>query len=149
PAPFRAASDRVVIGWTGSSTSQAHLEEFAPVLRRLLRQRDVELRVISDRPPRLPGIPCTWRRWSAASEVAELQQLDIGIMPMPDDEWSQGKCGMKLLLYMALGIPAVCSPVGTNNEIVVPGSNGLFATTEEEWLTAIGTLLDSPAYRTQ
>jgi hypothetical protein len=65
----------------------------------------VELRVHSDREPRLPNIPFIWRPWSAETELEELSQFDIGIMPMPDDEWTRGKCSMKALLYMAMGIP--------------------------------------------
>ena len=77
-------------GWTGSSTSQTYLEQFAPMLRDLLRRRDVELRVHSDREPELPGVPFVWRRWSPATEVDEIAAFDVGIMPMPDDTWSQG-----------------------------------------------------------
>lgn len=138
---------RVVVGWTGSSTSQAHLEMFAPVLKLLTQRRPVEVRVHSDRRPVLAGVDFVWRPWSAETEVQELSRFDIGIMPMPDDSWSRGKCAMKALLYMAMGIPAVCSAVGTNLEVVRHGENGMLASTTEEWLASLEALIDDPALR--
>jgi glycosyltransferase involved in cell wall biosynthesis len=137
----------VVVGWTGSSTSQTHLELFAPVLKQLLERRPVEIRVISDRKPVLPGVPLTWREWSPQSEAEEVGQFDIGIMPMPDDVWSRGKCAFKALQYMAMGVPPVCSPIGTNTEVITHGENGLLAATTEEWLTQLEMLIDKPDFR--
>ncbi len=143
----RPASERVVVGWTGSGTSLTHLEAFAGVLRELLARRPVELRVVSSRPPAIPGLPVTFRRWTTASEVDDLRGFDIGIKPQPDDAWSRGKCAMKELQYMALGIPAVCSPVGGSRESIRDGENGLLAATPEEWLRALVRLADDPALR--
>lgn len=147
PVKENGSNGRVVIGWTGSSTSQTYLEMFAPVLRELVNCRQVELRVHSDREPRLPEIPFTWRPWSAETELEELAHFDIGIMPMPDDEWSRGKCAMKALLYMAIGIPAVCSAVGANCEVIRHGENGLLAKTPEEWRLHIEALINDPDLR--
>jgi glycosyltransferase involved in cell wall biosynthesis len=147
PQKRNRSKGRVVVGWTGSSTSQTHLEMFAPLLRDLTIRRDVELRVISDREPVLPGIDYVWRRWSAKSEVEDLSQFDIGIMPMPDDEWSRGKCAAKALQYMGLGIPAVCSAVGANCEVIQHGENGLLATSEQEWMANLEALIDDAALR--
>ena len=149
PTPRPAPSARVVVGWTGSSTSQAHLEGFAPVLRELARRRSVEVRVISDRKPDLPGLDATWRPWSAvvSADVAELSQFDIGIMPVPDDAWSRGKCATKALLYMAMGTPTVCSPVGANQALVRHDRNGLLASTPEEWLACLERLIDDASLR--
>ena len=148
PVKKNGGSGRVVIGWTGSSTSQTHLEMFAPLLRDLTTTRhDVELRVISDREPLLPGVSYEWRPWSAYAEVDELSHFDIGIMPMPDDEWSQGKCAAKALQYMGMGIPTVCSAVGANFEVIQHGENGLLAGTSSEWKANLESLLDSPALR--
>ena len=118
-----------------------------PVLRDLTARRDVELRVHSDRAPILPGVRFGWRPWSAETELAELSAFDIGIMPMPDDPWARGKCAMKALLYMALGVPAVCSPVGTNCALIRHGDNGLLADTREEWSTALRELIENPPLR--
>jgi glycosyltransferase involved in cell wall biosynthesis len=138
---------RVVVGWTGSSTSQTHLEMFAPLLRELTKRSDVELRVISNREPVLPGIDYVWRRWSPETEVSELASFDVGIMPMPDDEWARGKCALKALQYMAMGIPTVCSAVGANREVIQHGENGLLAATPEEWMANLGLLIDDASLR--
>ena len=147
PVRKNGSNGRVVVGWTGSSTSQTHLEMFAPLLRDLTRRRDVELRVISDREPRLPGVSCVWQPWSAHAETEQLSHFDIGIMPMPDDEWALGKCAAKALQYMAMGIPAVCSAVGANREVIQHGENGLLASTDKEWITNLEALVDSPTLR--
>ena len=147
PVKSARASDRVVIGWMGSSTSQTHLELFAPVLRELVARRNVELRVVSDREPSLPGVPFVWHRWSASSEVEQLAQFDIGIMPMPDDSWARGKCAMKALLYMSMAVPAVCSAVGTNREVIRHGENGFLVTTAEEWINHLEALIDNQTLR--
>ncbi|HWN98999.1 MAG TPA: glycosyltransferase family 4 protein [Blastocatellia bacterium] len=137
----------IVVGWMGSSTSQTHLEAFAPVMRELFTRPGVELRIISDREPILPSVPFVWRRWSPEREVHELAQFDIGIMPMPDDPWTRGKCAMKALLYMSMGVPVICSAVGTNREVIVHGSNGLLASTSEEWVAGLDRLVADPAER--
>src|SRR5262245_40516516 len=142
PSDKTRRNGRAVIGWTGSSTSQTYLEMFAPVLRDLVARHDVEIRVISDREPELPGIPHLWRRWSADTETKDLGVLDVGIMPMPDDSWSRGKCSLKALQYMAMGIPAVCSDIGANREVIRHGENGFLAATPEEWLGYLGILID-------
>lgn len=137
----------VAIGWTGSCTSQAHLESFAPFLREVMQQRDVELHVISDREPELSDVPVIWHCWSPDTEISDLARFDIGIMPMPDDRWSRGKCSMKALLYMAMGIPAICSAVGMNREVIQHGENGFLATTKDEWVLHLNALIDSSALR--
>src|SRR5262249_49443719 len=147
PAYRHSKSRRAVIGWTGSTTSQTYLEMFAPVLRELVARGDVELRVISDREPSLPGIPYVWRRWSADTETYDLRDLDVGIMPMPDDSWSRGKCSLKALQYMAMGIPAICSAVGVNREVIHHGQNGFLAARPEEWVRYLGLLIEDPALR--
>lgn len=143
----RLAGGRLRIGWTGSSTSLAYLEEFAPTLRHLLAKYDFDLLVHTDREPQLPGLPHEWRRWSPETEVEELRRFDVGIMPMPDDAWARGKSAMKALLYMAMGIPAVCSAVGTNVEVIAHGENGLLARTPADWMTGIRVLIESPDLR--
>jgi glycosyltransferase involved in cell wall biosynthesis len=145
----KGSSGRLTLGWTGTSTSQTHLELFAPLLRELCRRRNIEVRVVSDRVPVLPGIDYTWRRWTPESETEELTHFDIGIMPMPDDEWSRGKCALKALQYMAMGIPTVCSAVGANCEVIQHGENGLLASTQEEWLASLETLIENPEFRIQ
>jgi glycosyltransferase involved in cell wall biosynthesis len=147
PAGKSNPQGRVVVGWMGSSTSQTHLEMFASLFAELAARRDIELRVVSDREPVLPGVPFTWRRWSAATEVQDLAQFDIGIMPMPDDPWSRGKCAMKALLYMSVGVPTVCSAVGANCDVIQHGENGFLAATNEDWIEHLEALIDSAQLR--
>ena len=149
PAKKNGSTGKVVVGWTGSSTSQTHLEMFAPTVRHLVSRRDVEFRVISDREPVLPGVPYVWRRWSAETEVEDLSDLDFGIMPIPDDEWARGKCALKALQYMAMGVPAICSPVGANSEVVQHGENGLLAANIDEWTSCFERLVDDAPLRSQ
>lgn len=141
--------ERVVIGWSGSATSQAHLEAFQPVLRRVVPDAPVEFRVYSDRPPQLGALPHTWTPWSPSvqSEVAELRRFHIGIMPMPDDPWARGKCGLKVLQYMAVGAATVSSPVGMNRELIRHGENGLLAATDDEWVACLRQLIADPPLR--
>ncbi len=150
PSRTRHALSGVVVGWTGSHTSQAHLEAVAPMLARFLAENPgARLRVHSDRPPRLPGIAHDWRPWSPLTEAEEISSFDIGLMPMPDDSWSKGKCSMKALLYMAAGSVAVCSPVGHNVEVIQNGVNGVLAATEREWVGALSDLVKNEALRTR
>lgn len=141
---------RVVVGWIGSPTTGSHLRLVEEVLEQVSRDPGIELRLIGA--PRLvleraPSVVV--RPWNAASEEADVASLDIGLMPLPDDEWARGKCGFKALHYMAHGVPPVVSPVGVNAEIVEHGLNGLHATSDEEWLVAIGRLAEDPGLRSQ
>ena len=143
----RSANGRVVVGWTGSATSMTHLERAAPLLRRLVAARPVEIRVLSTRPPDLPDVPVVFRPWTPDNEVDEIRTFDVGIKPMPDDEWARGKCPMKELQYLALGIPAVCSAVGGTREAVRHGDNGYLVSTEDEWMEALLRLVDDASLR--
>jgi glycosyltransferase involved in cell wall biosynthesis len=87
------------------------------------------------------AFPHVARPWKLEDEIEAIEQFDIGIMPLPDDEYSQGKCGFKLLQYMALGIPSVASPIGVNRKIISHGINGFTASTPDEWFTAISALI--------
>lgn len=149
PVENEKTSERIVVGWTGSSTSQYHLEAFEPVLAELIKKRgnDVEIRVISNREPSFKTIPYTWREWSPQTEVKEIAEIDIGIMPTPDDEWSRGKCALKALQYMSLGIPAICTDMGANRDAVNHGENGFLAKSPEQWFNYFETLIDDSQLR--
>ena len=148
-APIRKAREtgRVVIGWTGSATSQAHLEAFAPVLRRIVARHRVEIHVVSARPPDLGGVSVTWKRWTAAREVEDLREFDIGIMPLPDDEWTRGKSAFKALQCMGMGVPVVCSAVGASLELIRHGENGFLVSTPGEWDERLGHLIADASLR--
>lgn len=146
--PKEAKSNKkVVVGWTGSSTSQTHLEMFVPLLREISEKLPIEIHVHSDREPDLADVPYIWHKWAVDNEVEVISNFDIGIMPMPDDEWSQGKCSMKALLYMSLGVPTVCSDIGMNREVINHGENGFLAKTNQDWFQAIQTLVNDESLR--
>jgi glycosyltransferase involved in cell wall biosynthesis len=140
PRAIEPSTAPVVIGWSGSSTTVRHLRTISGALARVAAAAPVELRIMGGE-FELPGAPVTLRRWSSEGEVDELRRFDVGIMPVPDDLWSKGKCGMKALLYMAVGVPTVASPVGVNSAIIREGENGLLAATEEEWVDKLLTLV--------
>ena len=147
PRPSAEGRGGIVVGWTGSATSQTYLEAFVPMLRAVTASRGIELRVLSTREPILPGVPHTWRPWSPATEAEEVAAFDIGIMPMPDEEWARGKCALKALQYMAAALPTVASGIGANREVIEHGRDGLLASTDQEWLECITTLVDDPGLR--
>ena len=93
------------------------------------------------------GMPVEVRPWSEATEAVNLQEIDVGIMPLPDEPFEQGKCGYKLLQYMASGLPSVASPVGANRQIIDEGRTGNLATTQEEWIRALEVLKKDSAKR--
>jgi glycosyltransferase involved in cell wall biosynthesis len=95
----------------------------------------------------IPGLDVVPRRWSSATEAAELTDADVGICWLPEDSWSRGKCGLKVLQYMAAGLPVVANPVGMNRRLVVDGQTGLLASTPGEWADAIGRLAADPTLR--
>lgn len=148
PAAKSARSTRVRIGWSGSPTTSGYLAQIGPVLRRVLERGDVELWVVGDPRFRLDGAPnVTVLPWSREAEIETVGSFDIGIMPLPDNRWTRGKCGFKALLYMSLGVATVASPVGVNRAIVEPGRNGLLASASEEWESALNELVDDAARR--
>jgi glycosyltransferase involved in cell wall biosynthesis len=140
-------SGPVVIGWTGSYSTVQHLDTMRGALKRLAEKESFRLRVIGTAAYECPPVDVEVRRWSADTEVEDLREIDIGIMPLPDDRWSKGKCGMKALQFMAMGIPTICSPVGVNTDIIQDDQNGFIATTEDEWVEKLTRLLRSGELR--
>lgn len=140
---------RIVIGWTGSRTSTVHLLAALPMLQQLQQRFGdrIGFRVISDIAPDLPGLVVDHVPWDADREPEDLAAIDIGIMPMPDDDWSRGKCGFKGLQYMGMGKAVVLSDVGVNSTIVQHGVNGLLARTDAEWSEALGRLVEDAELR--
>jgi glycosyltransferase involved in cell wall biosynthesis len=141
--------DRIVIGWTGSHSTLKYLYHLEKVLQQIQSQfPEVDVMIIADKVPAMKLKRLIFKSWSKESEIQDLMLADIGIMPLPDDEWAKGKCGFKALQYMALEIPSVISPVGVNREIIVNEMNGFLCSKEEEWLTTLERLILNSSLRT-
>ena len=136
------------IVWIGSPSTATYLQILLTPLQQLAKEFKFVLKVIGAK-VNLPGVPTESIEWSEKAEVAELSMSNIGVMPLPDTPWEQGKCGYKLIQYMACGLPVVASPVGANLQIVQNSVNGFLADTTESWLTSLKTLLTDAALRTQ
>lgn len=136
--------------WIGSSSTLRGLEQQADLWNTLGRTLPgLELYVVCDRFPKFPGIKVVPVPWIQKLEATQLASCDIGIAHMPDDNWSQGKCGLKVLQYQAAGLPVVTSPVGVNQQLVQHEVNGFWASTPSEWIVAIGRLMNDPELRTR
>ncbi len=146
PAPY--TERRLTIGWIGSPSTWQFVRPYLPLLADLGRDRGVRFVAIgagsAAAADRFEGM--TLEPWSEATEIASVQAMDIGIMPLPDAPWARGKSGYKLVQYMACGLPVVASPVGVNCSIV-DGSSGFLATDIPEWRAALLRLIDQPELR--
>ena len=139
----------VSIGWCGSTTTVPHFEHAVPALGRV---RDalgdkVTFRLTGDPEYRNAELGIVGKAWALESELSDVQSFDIGIMPLPDDRWTRGKCGLKGLLYMAAGVPAVLSPVGVNREIIGNDEYGRLAGSEDQWVNALVELATDETLR--
>lgn len=130
-----------IIGWSGSLTTQKHLKTVEGALKELRRVVDFRLRIMGGDRLSIPGVEVETRTWTSATEAAEVRAFDVGIMPLPNEEWVQGKSALKALLYMALGVPTVVSPVGVSTGIIDDGRNGFTAATDDEWVSKLSLLL--------
>jgi glycosyltransferase involved in cell wall biosynthesis len=141
-----AVDDTPVIGWTGSHSSVQYLELLRPVFAELAKRHRFRLQVIGAS-FEMSGIDVVLRKWNSSTEAEDLSNVHIGVMPLVDDVWTRGKCACKALQYMALGIPTVVSPVGTNSDVIRDGVNGQLASTNEEWVTKLSALLEREELR--
>jgi glycosyltransferase involved in cell wall biosynthesis len=130
------------IGWIGTPLTARYLELVRPALQALCARGEARVVAIGAGPLNWNDVPLEVRPWSETTEVADLQAIDVGIMPLPDSPFERGKCGLKLIQYMACARPVVASPVGVNVEIVRDALNGFTATTNEEWISALCALKD-------
>lgn len=150
---FRPALPRaerpLTVGWIGSPSTWRYVEPLLPTLLPALAQLGARLRVVGAGPAArgIAGIDAV--DWDEAHEVAELQAMDIGLMPVPDQPWARGKCGYKLIQYMACGAPGIAAPVGVNSVIVDHGVDGFLARTPAEWVEALALLARDPDLRAQ
>jgi glycosyltransferase involved in cell wall biosynthesis len=148
----QSASGSLVIGWTGTHSTLKYLLPILPVLAQLEAEgQEFEFRVISNQPPNFDQHLRSLRfmPWQKATEIADLLTFHIGLMPLEDDPWAQGKCAFKALQYMALGIPALVSPVGMNTEVVQNNMNGYICHDSADWLRCLRQLLTDAKHRQQ
>ena len=149
PVNRELTKKQICIGWSGSITTIKHFEMAVPFLKTLKAKfgEQICIKVIGDKTYKLEQLNIQGINWNKQDELKELNEIDIGIMPLPDDEWAKGKCGLKGLQYMALGIATVMSPVGVNSEIIQDGANGYLASTDQEWFNKISILIESETLR--
>ena len=147
--PGRDADAVVRIGWIGSPTTARYLAAIAPALRQLSSQRRIRLMVIGAGAFVMPGVDVELLPWHEHTEAEMLRRCDIGVMPLADTPWERGKCGYKLIQYMACGLPVVASPVGANRQIVGEGRDGLLAEDDAAWYAALARLCDDSTLRRQ
>jgi len=145
--PAKTDNGPLIIGWTGSHSTVQHLDTLRGALKKLAARENFRLRVIGTPVYECAPVDVEAMRWRAKTEVDDLRPIDIGVMPLPEDKWSKGKCGAKALQFMGMGIPTVCSPVGVNTDIIQDEQNGFLASTEDEWVEKLTRLLRSAELR--
>jgi len=140
---------KLFAGWTGSHSTLKYLDLLVPVIRDLQKKMDFSFLVIADKKPHLNLDDWQFIYWNFETEKEDLAKMDVGLMPLSADAWSEGKCGFKLIQYFSIGIPAIASPVGVNNEIIENGRNGFLCDSTEEWKKALSQLLSDSFLREQ
>jgi glycosyltransferase involved in cell wall biosynthesis len=140
----------IILGWIGTKGNLKYLKKLEPVFE-TIRQRfpQAKLKIVSNDfydPSHLSTIK---KPWKLEEENEDLISFDIGLMPLNDDLWSKGKCGLKIIQYLSVGVPAVCTPVGINSDIIKDGENGFWATNDQEWVDRLTTLIQNQELRYQ
>ncbi len=141
---YPAQQERVTLGWIGDHGSIHYLEKMRPIFERVgEKYPHVELKIVCDTFFDCERMKVIKKNWTSEEEVADLQGVDIGLMPLVEDPWSWGKCGLKIIQYQGVGVPVVCTPVGVNKDLVEDGVNGYWAMTPEEWEKKLSLLIES------
>jgi len=143
----RKKREKISIGWIGSTTTTLYLDQLKNVLRTLAKGYKFYLNVIGTAGYGIEGVETVSKSWRLEREVFDLQDFDIGVAPLENDGWTLGKCGCKVLQYMAVGIPVVASRVGVHGEIIDDGVNGFLADSEEEWIDKLSLLIEDENLR--
>lgn len=136
-------SKQYTVGWTGLSSNYSYFQAIEKPLAKFLEQYDAKLLILSDRPPYFTHIPAKridYRPWSPAIEATVINEMDVGIMPLPDTPWTRGKCSFKMLQYMSASVPVVASPVGMNADVFRYDTVGYPASSSDDWFDALTTI---------
>lgn len=146
-----ATKKKITIGWTGTATTIKHFELAYSILNKVKIKygEKINILLISNKPAENAPFEIEFQPWNKDTEIEDLCKIDIGIMPLPDDQWAKGKCGFKGLQYMALEIATIMSPVGVNSEIISDGTNGFLADSEDEWIQKLCLLIESESLRNE
>ena len=142
-----AAAAPTTLGWTGSYTTLPYLLALEPVLMALQQKYPIRILVICNRRPAFTHLAFEYRPWQAESEIQDIAEIDIGLMPQPDNAWTQGKCGFKLIQYMALGICPVAANSSLHRHILHQGAAGRLCSTAMQWQAVLQELIENPALR--
>jgi L-malate glycosyltransferase len=146
--PGKPSNDNLLIGWIGSHTTLSCLKQIIPVLEKLGKKYKFTLKIVGGGSGiEIPGIKVINQKWALEKDVESFQSLDIGIYPLPDNEWAMAKTPFKTIQYMSVGVPTVASAVGGNREIIQDGVNGFLASCEEEWIQKLSFLIERPELR--
>ena len=138
----------ITIGWLGSSSTLKYLRDLMPTLEKVYqRHPDLQLKIVCDQFVDGIQLPVIKKPWVQEDEDSDLKSFDIGLMPLSDDLWSKGKCGLKILQYYGVGVPVVCTPVGVNRDIVRDGVNGFWAQNETQWEDRLLRLIEKEELR--
>ncbi len=145
---YPVRQEKVTLGWIGDHGSIHYLEKMKPVFEKVAeRYSQAELKIVCDIFFDCERMKVVKKNWTAEEEVTDLQGFDIGLMPLVDDPWSWGKCGLKIIQYQGVGVPVVCTSVGVNKDLVEDGINGYWAMTPEEWEEKLSLLIENPDLR--
>ena len=145
----KSINGQVCIGWSGSTTTIKHFETVIPVLKEIksIYKDKVSFSVIGDGGYTNQALEIKGVDWSKENELKDLSSMDIGMMPLPDDMWAKGKCGLKGLQYMAMEVATIMSPVGVNTDIINHRKNGILAEGQRQWIDSLTELIDNFDFR--
>ncbi|HEU5167826.1 MAG TPA: glycosyltransferase [Chitinophagaceae bacterium] len=139
---------KIVVGWTGTHTTLHNLEVIEGVIPELKKEIDFDFFIISNKPPDW-NFDFIYKQWELETEQEDLLKMHIGIMPLKEGPWFEGKCGFKLIQYLSCGIPTIASPVGVNPKIIHHKENGFIAANKKEWIEYLKILISDPQLRSK
>ena len=147
PALYQKTDHKLTIGWTGSHSTLKYLSIIVPIISKLEKDFDFRFLIICDKKPQFMFDSMEYKVWNIKTEISDLMEIDIGIMPLEIDEWAKGKCGFKIIQYLSLGIPSIATDIPPNNLIIENEKSGFLVKTEEQWESQLRILLQESSLR--